>query len=864
MRASGNVVVALNAVKRKQNADSDKQSEKKSISRNAASEDLQRTVFYWVPPTSKIAKTHQTISSREVVTSHGVPRKHVKAYLRKEIEEAEACKSLPFTLLLVISYAVMAVSHDNAATVRAVEDSLELDVRENANFAYTNYAGHKNIDNVNSHTDFYTWMREGFLPLFFTHESSFHEGYNASDPRYVAAMQNWSLNERGYWLGYNRIVGGIRLVQERSEEGECTTLRELHALYKLPCVGGLDYNLNPELGLPNERAQTTIAPEREVWLFIYEDQDVVQAIVQKLQEDNWLDRQTKKIEIAMPVYNAEFGIHTLVRVNFYFSRGGHVWKHIIPASQFADWHDKWYYGVYDSIWLLCVVYIFVIEVNEIQVVIRKKGVAAIVTEYISFYNFVDWLTVLGGAAIVIVFVNSIGMRTELNKILSGIPAIEMPAEADYYARQTNEYLKYLEMNVNYVRYLRRALCFYPLIIVIRLFKAFSAQPRLAVVTNTMIKAGPDLLHFMIVFGSVFLTFTICGIVLFGREVSSFTTFSRAMVATFRTMLGDIEWDELSAIGRLWAGVWLWLFIIIVVQLMLNMVLAIVMDHYEEAKSSAGSSETLLDEAMQFYERWMGERRGTHVPLEAVLEALLRDERKASRKQRPTLGTQLSWFLGTLQENVADGEDDDLDAEDAHADASNAHSRRHRHEAVEEGDEEELLTATKLMEIQATSELKHNSLSEVQADELLEAACINFYTVYKEPSTVEELLHLAQRVSMRLPKLTTLTKKALEVQDTGPAEELRWFAQEVDTYITDVSREREARQAKIDEMVALRDRLRERLERVAAHHRSPHTSPERAPARSPEHPPSLQMGAAAAAPAAGATSQAAGQARQDSK
>merc|ERR1711862_312274 len=100
-------------------------------------------------------------------------------------------------------------------------------------------------------------------------------------------------------------------------------------------------------------------------------------------------------------------------------------------------------------------------------------------------------------------------------------------------------------------------------------------------TKTLSHASSDLFHFMIIFISVFFTFMIFGVVLFFREVRSFTTVSRSLISCFRIMLGDIDWEELRVIGRTEAGIWLWLFIVIVSMLMLNMVLAIIMDNYEE-------------------------------------------------------------------------------------------------------------------------------------------------------------------------------------------------------------------------------------------------------------------------------------------
>merc|ERR1711939_1136893 len=115
--------------------------------------------------------------------------------------------------------------------------------------------------------------------------------------------------------------------------------------------------------------------------------------MKKLEVEDWLDRQTKKVEIAIPSYNAEFGLHTLTRVNFYFSRGGHIWKRIIPMSQYADWHDRWYYGLYDAIWILCLVYILGVEIIEVQAVVRSKGCCAIFTEYFHLWNIIDWAKV---------------------------------------------------------------------------------------------------------------------------------------------------------------------------------------------------------------------------------------------------------------------------------------------------------------------------------------------------------------------------------------------------------------------------------------------------------------------------------------
>ena len=89
-----------------------------------------------------------------------------------------------------------------------------------------------------------------------------------------------------------------------------------------------------------------------------------------------------------------------------------------------------------------------------------------------------------------------------------------------YAMGLTEHVEILESTVFYVNNFRLVMAAYPLIIILRLFKAFAAQPRLAMVTKTLETAGQELVEFGLVFMSVFVTFTISGVGLFGREVTS--------------------------------------------------------------------------------------------------------------------------------------------------------------------------------------------------------------------------------------------------------------------------------------------------------------------------------------------------------
>jgi hypothetical protein len=179
-----------------------------------------------------------------------------------------------------------------------------------------------------------------------------------------------------------------------------------------------------------------------------------------------------------------------------------------------------------------------------------------------------------------------------------------------------DYIEKLEKAVEWTTFLQRWLARYPLIVVFRLFKAFHAQPRLALVTLTIQESLEDLKHFLIVFFCVMLGFVTSAVVIFGREVPEVVTFERGLIWCTRLLFGDIEWVEMTEAGRSVAGIWLGGFMIVASLLLLNMLLAIVMDAYSAIKSQCSDSEPLWHQISLMIKHV----EGTHVPLNAVIKA----------------------------------------------------------------------------------------------------------------------------------------------------------------------------------------------------------------------------------------------------
>merc|ERR1712039_872302 len=91
---------------------------------------------------------------------------------------------------------------------------------------------------------------------------------------------------------------------------------------------------------------------------------------------------------------------------------------------------------------------------------------------------------------------------------------------------------------------------------------------------------------------------------------------------FRIMLGDFNWDELIEVGRPLTSLWFWSFTWLVNLVMLNMLLAMIMDTYTQVKGSmGGDAETLWSQAVEIGTRMLDQAKGRKLSLQRILVGL---------------------------------------------------------------------------------------------------------------------------------------------------------------------------------------------------------------------------------------------------
>jgi len=459
-----------------------------------------------------------------------------------------------------------------------------------------------------------------------------------------------------------------------------------------------------------------------------------------------------KVEISVPVFNANYGVYSLIKVMFFFNRGGHIWKRIIPYSTYS----QWWYGVWniipDALWAAGLVNIAVTELFLIEQVLTSKtlnGWRSLRSEYMSIWNTVDWANVISGIFVIIGFMFRFKNSKALNDELMFIGQLDAVAERAEFEASIVKFVTSLEEELDNANVFRILLGVYPLLLVTRLFKSFAHQPRLSIVAKTISSSAGDMAHFLLVFLSVFLTFAVAGVILFGRAVPDFTRFVLSVNSCFRIMMGDFDWDSYLTIGRGEAFAWFGGFMVGIVLLLLNMLLAIVMDAYSEQKALIGEADTLWDEFKEICKQMKGQYYGVRHSLKSISRSVRYLKRKDATKKvyiKP----------GRIQDTLQTHSVDKLGKP----------ALKHGSSMVDIAHYEEysLVTVEILMK-------ECEGMQKEQALELIEKAVLFFYSRHKETHNDEDMLQTMRKVDFSTKALKS------QYQDVSVAQKIQALPEE---------------------------------------------------------------------------------------
>eukprot|EP00931_Biecheleriopsis_adriatica_P048449 TRINITY_DN27989_c1_g1_i1.p1 TRINITY_DN27989_c1_g1~~TRINITY_DN27989_c1_g1_i1.p1 ORF type:complete len:830 (-),score=164.19 TRINITY_DN27989_c1_g1_i1:144-2633(-) len=566
-------------------------------------------VYYWI-------RVHKGDDCREidpddVAQTAGVPERIILDYWRKELKKETAIKSLPGAIGLVFLYAMLMLCQETPSPVQSLEHAIGADIYENANFAYSGHMGHKNLIDVNSYADFWSWLDLGFQAVYMPHVTALSEN---------SSLRSQALNrsEANLFLWHNRKIGPVRLSKQVLKgDLKCPNPEVADAL-GVSCQerGGIYLNIKPtdfaiETGPFIEDTSATV-------FLRFGNATKRQQVLQELESSGWLDPNTFHVKVSFLTYNANFDLLALTSIHFTFHRTGHIYKNIVHETAMLKPYEAWYLPVIQGLFWAQIVFLLFQENMEIyQTLTRELQHGHHFWEWLKSYatvwNFVDWISILLAFAILGLWINQTIWQSHIQTKLLSYEALRCWDEADDTCDAAfADLMNQVDALALQMRRAGIVMGFYPICIMLRLFKAFSHQPRLAVVTRTMSSAAGDLFHFGLVFMSIYVTYGYMAQAFFGRECEDFATVGTSLIMLFRLLQGDFDTEPMfQAVGRPIGFIFFSSYMLLTVMLLLNMLIAIIMDVYEKSKAEALSSELLWEDCFTMIRRavetWQGRR-----------------------------------------------------------------------------------------------------------------------------------------------------------------------------------------------------------------------------------------------------------------
>lgn len=601
------------------------------------------------------------------IDSVQVPVNYVYRYVTGELEEVESFKGLIITSILVAAFIYLATSLQGNNDVFAVQESVWNDLIEDANFAFVGPMGNKDMKDVHSVADFWSWLRKGAVPLIISNDPVYSEDYalcpngeciaSAMERASVKASDGeFEIPSFGHYLRYNRIMGGVRLSQELSPEKPCRGGGGDREWLTKPCFAvegkrGIDFSLPPdESNLPVNPT------ERTEWLLLTTSNDMLAEQLTDMEDGcrsithefknrseclclscpttssgrgPWIDESTLVAELKLIMFNPTYGVLTRVQLVFFFSHGGRIWKRLDMRSIRTELSETPPVGTIIAmvVWVLLTLHLIFGETREIIETIRAFGWTHAPGKYLKFWNAVDWISIAISAVIVVLLLRLISASSEASDIAwSMTSTVQTDVLNDAFEKLDSAFASSYAF--------RMALFVYAIVVVLRCFKAFSSQQRLAVVSKTLLACTTDVIHFSFVFMFIFTMFNVAGVIIFGHRVHSFATLERASFTGLFILMGDFDYDEMEmAAGRPLARFWLSMFFIVLVLLMFNMLLAIVFETYSEIRAGLGdTAETVWGQVYDFLDRDFRERKGERRTLNHIEHDL---RKKYASKEKPS-------------------------------------------------------------------------------------------------------------------------------------------------------------------------------------------------------------------------------------
>jgi len=465
-------------------------------------------------------------------------------------------------------------------------------------------------DDIRSRDDVLMWLQHGLLPVLWNEvgrDTPVHVGnmFDSNAESILADRANPGIFN--HWM---QIVGGVRMRQRRLQSVPCHGIdARLQERYSPNCYSDIlqVQPYGPGLGSIAEG----FVPQEEGVLGAYDVRlnlgtpfrEILENFEYMLKYHNWIDDASHSLQIQAAMVHGEATppFFVMFEVRFDFRRSGFVAKDLNIFLTATDMFPTTLEIVLHVLWALMLFsLLFSQSFKTISTFLSKRKRKLFVAD-LRFIS--DWVVIIYSLFIVGFFIVVQQSVWDLSAMVQELPTYSSSANSeqmDTYQQSWTSILDSVDMAAFYFDYFRVALFWYTLVIATQFSKIFAGQPKLAQLMSAFTHASEDLLHFSLLFFVLFISFAIGGFMIWGMVMEEWSTPGKALNSTLRALLGNVNLSEMFFYSQFGTAVWYSAFFVSMLIITLNLLVAMVYDHYTIIKARAGAVSGVLEQL-----HWVG-------------------------------------------------------------------------------------------------------------------------------------------------------------------------------------------------------------------------------------------------------------------
>ncbi|KAL3660071.1 hypothetical protein V7S43_014993 [Phytophthora oleae] len=298
-------------------------------------------------------------------------------------------------------------------------------------------------------------------------------------------------------------------------------------------------------------------------------------------EDNLIDNSTHRVIISVLTYNGELEGYVYTELTLHFQLGGFIKPELsarptisIPygkRSSYAADILVWIWWGMAVMWAFAGLYKFwkgEQRSSRQEWIVKLFYLFSVEAVVCVFYSI--WANIVS-------LLNDEFLQVSLWKIAD-------PKAIDIEEFDILIVIVYLMDIAGYTAALRVGGAIVIALIGLQILNRFRFHPQLNILTRTVGNALKQFAAFFVVFIVIFATFTIIGCMIFGDRAKEFSSLDNSMASCLNMLFGEFNFDSIRDLQ--FSVAFFWIYMIVVSIVLMNMMLGIVLDAYQEVSKAS--------------------------------------------------------------------------------------------------------------------------------------------------------------------------------------------------------------------------------------------------------------------------------------